>query len=161
MEPSASLPCPQDPWARWIRFTSYHTISLRFILILLSHPRLYLPIYFLHSFTMALGSTQPLTEMNTRYLPGTKRRQARKTDLTPSVGRLSIKCGRLDVPLILWASTARRLIHWLTFQPLRLRQCVPPKRRWLQKGYIPLCPRSQTYSFFIRLIFRQNSPSLF
>jgi hypothetical protein len=29
---------------------------------------------------MALGSTQPLREMNTRNLPGGKRRQARKAD---------------------------------------------------------------------------------
>jgi hypothetical protein len=30
--------------------------------------------------TMALGSTQLLTEMSTRYLPGGKRRPERKTD---------------------------------------------------------------------------------
>jgi hypothetical protein len=30
--------------------------------------------------TMALGSTQPLTEMNTRNLPGGKKRPARKAD---------------------------------------------------------------------------------
>jgi hypothetical protein len=30
--------------------------------------------------TMALGSTQPLTEMSTRNLPGGKRRPARKSD---------------------------------------------------------------------------------
>jgi hypothetical protein len=29
---------------------------------------------------MALGSTQPLTEMSTRNLPGAKGRQARKAD---------------------------------------------------------------------------------
>jgi hypothetical protein len=32
------------------------------------------------SLTMALGSTQPLTEMSTRNLPGGKKRQARKAD---------------------------------------------------------------------------------
>jgi hypothetical protein len=32
--------------------------------------------------TMALGSTQPLTEMSTRNLPGCKWRPARKADLT-------------------------------------------------------------------------------
>jgi hypothetical protein len=32
------------------------------------------------SHTMALGSTQPLTEMSTRDLPGGKGRQARKAD---------------------------------------------------------------------------------
>jgi hypothetical protein len=32
--------------------------------------------------TMALGSTQPLTEMSTRNLPGGKGRRARKADFT-------------------------------------------------------------------------------
>jgi hypothetical protein len=32
--------------------------------------------------TMALGSTQPLTEMSTRDLPGGKERPARKADVT-------------------------------------------------------------------------------
>jgi hypothetical protein len=41
------------------------------------------------SHTMALGSTQPLTEMSTRNLPGDKGRPARKADnLTTSVGVL-------------------------------------------------------------------------
>jgi hypothetical protein len=47
---------------------------------------------------MALGSTQPLTEMSTRKLPGGKGRPARGADLTaiyePIVSR---KCGILDV----------------------------------------------------------------
>jgi hypothetical protein len=30
--------------------------------------------------TIVVGTTQPLTEMSTRYLPGGKRRQARKAD---------------------------------------------------------------------------------
>jgi hypothetical protein len=34
------------------------------------------------SLTMALGSTQPLTEMSTRNLPGGKGRPARKADFT-------------------------------------------------------------------------------
>jgi hypothetical protein len=40
---------------------------------------------------MALGSTQPLTEMNTRNLPGgvKGRRRVRLTTLPPSVSRLS------------------------------------------------------------------------
>jgi hypothetical protein len=38
----------------------------------------------LSSSTMALGSTQPLTEMCTRNLPGGKKRPARRADnLTP------------------------------------------------------------------------------
>jgi hypothetical protein len=37
---------------------------------------------------MALGSTQPLTEMSTKNLPGGKGRPARRAALPPSVSRL-------------------------------------------------------------------------
>jgi hypothetical protein len=47
---------------------------------------------------MALESTQPLTEMSTRNLPGlTGDRRVRLTTSLPSVSRLSRKCRRLDV----------------------------------------------------------------
>jgi hypothetical protein len=47
---------------------------------------------------MALGSTQPLTEMSTRNLPWGKGRPAIKSDnLMSSVSRVSRKCGSLDV----------------------------------------------------------------
>jgi hypothetical protein len=47
---------------------------------------------------MVLGSTQPLTEMSTRNLPGGKGRPARKGDnLTTIYERLSRKCCSLDV----------------------------------------------------------------
>jgi hypothetical protein len=47
---------------------------------------------------MAMGLTQPLTEIRTRNLPGGKGRPAREADnLTPSVNRLSGKCGSLDI----------------------------------------------------------------
>jgi hypothetical protein len=48
---------------------------------------------------MALGSTQHLTEMSPRNLPGSKGWRARKADYltAPSVSRMSRKCGSLDV----------------------------------------------------------------
>jgi hypothetical protein len=47
---------------------------------------------------MALGLTQPLTEMSTRNLPGVKGGQRiRLTTSLPFVSRLSGKCGGLNV----------------------------------------------------------------
>jgi hypothetical protein len=45
---------------------------------------------------MALRSTQPLTEMSARNLPGGKVRPARKADNLTAVSRISGKCGSLD-----------------------------------------------------------------
>jgi hypothetical protein len=51
------------------------------------------------SLTMALGSTQPLTEMSTRNIPGGVKggRHVRLTALLPSVSQLSGKCENLNV----------------------------------------------------------------
>jgi hypothetical protein len=46
---------------------------------------------------MALGSTEPLTEMSTRNLSGDKWRPAREADVTAIQSRLSRKCGIVDV----------------------------------------------------------------
>jgi hypothetical protein len=47
--------------------------------------------------TMALGLTQPLTEMSTRNLPGSEGSAGRPDNLTPSVSLVSRRCGSLDV----------------------------------------------------------------
>jgi hypothetical protein len=48
--------------------------------------------------TIALGSTQPLTEMSTRDLPGSKGRAARKADNLAAIYELLCrKCGSLAV----------------------------------------------------------------
>jgi hypothetical protein len=51
------------------------------------------------SCTVALKSSQPRSEMSIRNLPGSKERQARKSDNLTAVcvSRLSRKCGSLDV----------------------------------------------------------------
>jgi hypothetical protein len=48
---------------------------------------------------MALGSTQPLTEMSTRNLPGINGRPALKADNLTAICEplVCIKCGSLDV----------------------------------------------------------------
>jgi hypothetical protein len=50
---------------------------------------------------MALGSTQPLTEMSTRNHPGGKGRLARKADKLTAIYEPIVwtKCGSLDVSL--------------------------------------------------------------
>jgi hypothetical protein len=46
--------------------------------------------------TMVLGSTQPLTEMNTRNFPGCKKRPVSRADkLPPSMSRMSENVGAL------------------------------------------------------------------
>jgi hypothetical protein len=48
--------------------------------------------------TMALGSTQPLTEMCTRKLPGGKKRPARRADNLAAIYEPNVrKCGSLNL----------------------------------------------------------------
>jgi hypothetical protein len=48
--------------------------------------------------TMALGSTQPLTEMSTMNLPGGKKRVARRADNLAAICELNVwKCGSLNL----------------------------------------------------------------
>jgi hypothetical protein len=56
---------------------------------------------------MALGSTQPLTQMNARNLPGSKERPARKTDNLTAICESTVK--KMLEPrhlTTLWAFTA-------------------------------------------------------
>jgi hypothetical protein len=62
---------------------------------------------YLSSRTMALASTQPLTEMSTRNLPGGKRRSKRKADnLTAICEPIFEKMWEPRRLTTLWASTA-------------------------------------------------------
>jgi hypothetical protein len=67
----------------------------------------------LSSRTMVIGSTQPLTEMSTRNLPGGKGRQARGADkLTAICEPIVLKMWEPRLLTTLWAFTA---CYWDTF----------------------------------------------
>jgi hypothetical protein len=68
---------------------SWNRIPIRWIFFNLPNPS---------SRTMALVSTQPLTEMSTRNIPGGKEWPAKSlTTSPPSMSRLFIKCGSLNI----------------------------------------------------------------
>jgi hypothetical protein len=77
--------CPSQIQSILIK-KNVHGVPMRWIFFKLPNPS---------SRTMALGSTQPLTEMSTRNLPGSKGRPARRADNLTAF--CEPKCGSLDV----------------------------------------------------------------
>jgi hypothetical protein len=74
--------------------------------------------------TMTLGSTQPLTEMSTRNLPGGKGRPARKADNLTAIYEPTVyrKCGSLDVsqPYALNSGFINKILSFLRHALLAL-----------------------------------------
>jgi hypothetical protein len=85
---------------------------------------------------MALGSTQPLTEMITRYIPGGKGRPARKTDNLTAICEPIVKIMWEPQHLTtLWASTAcyRDTFTFLLFTFTYLNALLVKRKETLSK----------------------------
>jgi hypothetical protein len=83
--------------------------------------------------TMVLGSTQSLTEMSTRNLPGRVKggRCLRVTASPPSVSRLARKCGSLDVSQTYWPQrplTGIAIPFLTSHEPVRLPRFLWDRR---------------------------------
>jgi hypothetical protein len=90
---------------------------------------------------MALGLTQPLTEMWTRNFPADKGR--------PTRNALSRRRVCIDVPTTLASAFGYRFLVHRFLSPWWWRRCVPPKRRFLQE---PHGVTTQNMAFFIMKI---------
>jgi hypothetical protein len=99
--------------------------------------------------TMALGSTQPLTEMNIWNLPGGKGRPARKADnLTAVCEPIVYKIWEPRRLTILRASTARYRDSFTFSLPF-----LEAKQNILNLSGTIICHISSVFNFFMKAVF--------
>jgi hypothetical protein len=99
---------------------------------------------------MALGQAKPLTELNTRNLPGDKRWLANKADKSPSpLNQLSRKCGSLNIETLLALKTcysikSEQKIKMITYYIHKCFQTTPYLGKRLDGRVIYTILRGQT-----------------